>query len=220
MVLKQRPTNQGIRFIIGVCIIAVSIYFFYISLARQNSPELFYLPVVIQPSDYPCTSETVGNFSICIPTGINVSASPNKLEIFSAQMKVRGTIQVMDELPQEGPWRKSLHKPLIKTFLGEVDTIDTYHLMLKILEHRYNPALMGAKVKLIPPWMKNGEQPQIIIPEGSNALLFYTQSQLLGMIFSGHQVIVLTVEGHLEKSLAVGIIHSLRAISPGPQGTE
>lgn len=212
MVLKQRPTNQGIRFIVGICIIAVSIHIFYIALAKKNSPELFYLPMIVQPMEYPCNTKAVGNFSLCIPTGLNVSESPDGLEIFSAQKKIRGTVQVMDELPQEEPWRKSLHKPLIKTFLGDVEGTDTFDLMLKILEHRYNPALMGVKAKLIPPWMKNNEQAQILIPEGRKALLFYSQSQFVGLIFSGKQVVMLTFEGNMDKVLAVSIMDSLGAI--------
>jgi len=44
MVLKRDKGNPGIRFLFGLFVIAISIYVFYITLARSNSPELFLVP--------------------------------------------------------------------------------------------------------------------------------------------------------------------------------
>jgi hypothetical protein len=212
MVLERKPTNQGIRFILGICIIAISIYAFYISLAKKNSPELFLIPETIQTREYPCKTAPIGDFTLCIPSDLAFSHDGAGLEVFSSQTRIRGTIQVVDELPQEKPWRESLHKPWIKQFIGDVDGMDTFVLMRRILEYRYNPTLMGVKAKLIPPWMKNNEQARIIIPEGRNALLFYTQTQFMGLIFSGQEIIILSFSGYMDEVLAASIMDSIEAI--------
>ncbi len=211
MVLEPRPNNQGIRFIVGICIIAVSIYAFYISLAKKNSPELFIIPEAIQSREYPCKVVAIADYTLCIPSDLSFTESEAGLEVFSAQTRIRGTIQVVDELPQEKPWRESLHKPLIKQFIGDVEGMDTFELMKRILEHRYNPSLMGVKAKLIPPWMKNNEQARILIPQGRDALLFYTQSQCMGLIFSGQEIVILTFNGYMDEVLAVSIMASVKS---------
>ncbi len=48
-----------------------------------------------------------------------------------------------------------MKSPFMRVFIGDIDKMDTYELMVSILQHRYNPSLMGAKAALIPPWMKN-----------------------------------------------------------------
>ncbi len=212
MVLEHKPTNQGIRFIVGILIIAVSIYAFYISLAKKNSPELFLIPKTIQTLEYPCKTEPIGELTLCIPSDLAFSRDGDGLNVFSAQTRIRGTIRVVDELPQDKPWRESLHKPWIKQFIGDVDGMDTYDLMLKILEHKYNPTLMGVKAQLIPPWMKNNDQARILIPEGSNALLFYTPSQFMGLVFSGSDIIILSFDGYMDEVLAASIMNSAESI--------
>ena len=75
MVLADRPSNQGnqgIRFIIGVSIIALSIYGFYIALTKQNSPELFLIPVAADPPDGPCTEVVFPGLCLCVPPGFSV----------------------------------------------------------------------------------------------------------------------------------------------------
>jgi len=211
MVLEPRPTNQGIRFIVGICIIAVSIYVFYISIAKKNSPELFIIPETIQTMEYPCEAASVDDYTLCIPYDLSYTESDAGLEVFSAQTRIRGTIQVVDELPQEKPWRESLHKPLIKQFIGDVEGMDTFELMKRILEHRYNPTLMGVKAKLIPPWMKNNKQARILIPQDREALLFYTQSQFMGLIFSGQEIVIFTFNGYMDEVLAVSIMASVKS---------
>ena len=212
MVLKQKPSNQGIRFIVGICIIAVSIYIFYIALAKKNSPELFLMPETVQSREYPCETVHIGDFSLCIPSDLAFSQGKGGLEVYSAQTKIRGTILVMEKLPQEKPWRESLHKPLIKQFIGDVDSMDTFVLMRNILEHRYNPTLMGVKAKLIPPWMKHNEQARIIMPEGRQALLFYTPSQFMGLTFFGRNIVTLSFMGQMDKVLATSIMDSIESI--------
>ena len=212
MVLELKPANQGIRFIAGICIIAVSIYAFYIGLAKKNSPELFLLPETIQSREYSCKTAPIEDFTLCIPSDLAFSHDGAGLDVFSAQSKIRGTIQVVDELPQEKPWRESLRKPLIKQFIGDIDRMDSFTLMLNILEHRYNPTLMGFKAQLIPPWMKNNEQARIIIPDGRNALLFYTQSQFMGLIFSGQDIVILSFVGYMDEVLAASIMDSIESM--------
>jgi hypothetical protein len=212
MVLKNKPTNQGVRFIIGICIIAVSIYIFYIAMAKKNSPELFVLPADVAPREYACSQVLIGGHTVCIPSEINYSLGPPVIEIFSEKTKIRGTIQVMDELPLETKWRESLHTPLIQAFLGDIDSMNTFDLMKTILDRRYNPTLMGVKAELIPPWMNNNKQAAIIVPEGQQAIGFYTRSQFLGLVFSGQDIVMLSFVGYMDKVLAASIMRSVGTI--------
>lgn len=212
MVLKNKPTNQGIRFIIGICIIALSIYVFYIAMAMKNTPELFFLPEEVAPREYACSQLSIAGHTVCIPSQINYSPGPSTVEIFSEQKKIRGTIQILDELPLETEWRESLHTPLIQSFLGDVDAMNTFDLMKKILDRRYNPTLMGVKAELIPPWMKNNKQASIIIPEGQKAIGFYTRSQFLGLVFSGNEIVMLSFSGYMDKVLAASVMRSVDTI--------
>ena len=212
MVLRQKPTNQGARFLFGIGIIAISIYLFYIALAKNNSPELFIVPETISSQEYLCRTVIIGNYSLCIPEDLNLKQGTEGIEIFSAQKRIRGSIEVMKTLPKETQWRESLKNPLIKLFIKDMDDMDTFHLMLSILERKYNPSLMGAKAKLIPPWMKNNPRSAVIIPEGRNALIFYTPSQILGLMFSDKGIVMLSITGNIDKALAIGIMDSILVI--------
>ncbi|HOO91538.1 MAG TPA: hypothetical protein PLA74_12000, partial [Syntrophales bacterium] len=173
MVLTYKPTTQGIRFIFGIGIIGLSIYLFYVALAAKNSPELFVLPERKPAQEHECRISAIGDYSVCLPGDMHLSQGIDRIEVLSAQKKIRGSIEFMKTLPQESAWRESLKNPLIQLFIKDMDDMDTFHLMLCILEYRYNPSLMGAKSKLIPPWMKNNPDSAIIVPEGKDALLFY-----------------------------------------------
>ena len=54
---------------------------------------------------------------------------------------------------------------------------------IAILQHRYNPTLMGAKATLIPPWMKNANRARILTLTEDKGLVFYTPIQSLGFMF-------------------------------------
>ncbi len=221
MVLAGRPTNQGIRFIVGICIIALSIYGFYIALARENSPELFLVPVVADPPDSPCAEVLFPEFSLCAPSGMEYEIRPDGIVgIRVPAMKVRGEIRVLDKLPLEDEWRASLRRPLIRAFLGDERSMDTRELLEKILGRRYNPTIMGVKSQLIPSWMKNTTGAEILIPRGTEAILFYTPERLLGFAFGGEKIGMLSCEGAMDKRSALGLIRSVRITLPEEQGTE
>lgn len=221
MVLAGRPTNQGIRFIVGICIIALSIYGFYIALAWQNSPELFLVPVVADPPDDPCTEVFFPGFSLCAPPGLEYEPRPDgAVGIRAPATKVRGEIRVLDELPREDKWRASLRRPLIRTFLGDERSMGTRELLEKILSCRYNPTLMGVKSQLIPSWMKNSAGAEILIPRGAEAILFYTPGRLLGFAFKGEKIVMLSCEGTMDKRSALRLISSAGITSPEGRETE
>lgn len=209
MVLALRPTSQGIRFLVGIFIIAVSIYLFYLALARNNSPELFLVPEIVTPPDYPCAQALIEGHRACIPSEFSSAQGSSGIEVFSAPARIRGTIQVLSDLPQEAPWRKSLERPLIQAFLGDIDSMDTFELMKSILKHRFNPTLMGIKANLIPSWMKNNPQAEIIMPQSRQAIVFYTPTQFLGMVFSAEDVVILSFVGPLDRDLAAGMTGSV-----------
>lgn len=212
MVLKLKPTNQGLRFILGISIIAVSIYLFYISLAIKNSPELFIVPEIKTVQKSPCISTTIEDYSVCLPEDMNLSYETDRIEILSARKKIRGNIEFMKTLPRESQWRESLKNPLIQLFIKDMDEMDTFELMLSILEYRYNPSIMGAKAKIIPPWMKNAPNSAIIIPKGMDSLVFYTPSQVMGLVFSGKGIVMISLEGTLDEALALSIVGSVKPI--------
>ncbi len=223
MVLADRPSNQGnqgIRFIIGVSIIALSIYGFYIALTKQNSPELFLIPVAADPPDGPCTEVVFPGLSLCVPPGFECETRPDgAIEIRSPAAKVRGEIRVLDKLPREDEWRASLHRPLIRAFLGDEQSMDTRELLEKILSHRYNPTLMGVKSRLIPSWMKKTAGAEILSLRGGEAILFYTPGRFLGFAFQGEKIVMLSCKGTVDKASALSLIGAVKITSPEGRGT-
>lgn len=221
MVLAGRPTNQGIRFVVGICIIALSIYGFYIALARKNSPELFLIPAMVDPPDNPCTEVLFPGFSLCAPSGLEYETGPDgTVGIRMPAARVRGEIRVLDKLPREDEWRASLRRPLIRAFLGHERSMGTRELLEKILGRRYNPTLMGIKSQLIPSWMKKAAGAEILRLRGTEAILFYTPGRFLGFVFQGEKIVMLSCEGTLDKRSALHLISSLEITSPEGRGTE
>ncbi len=213
MVLKSRPTDQGIRFLIGFCIIAASIYGFYLSLAKGNSPELFLKPSVIVPGTYPCRDVLLGRFSLCIPSELDVAPNGDKaLYVFSIRSQIRGEIRFIEALPQEEGLRKSLGTPLMRAWLGDTRSIGTVQLMTEVLRHRYNPTLMGIKAKIIPSWMRKSPGAEILVPQGSTALLFHAAGRSLGITAQNHGYLVLSFHGSFDKAKAAGMIRSVKLI--------
>ena len=90
MVLNRKPDNQALRYLFGICIIAVSIYVFYISGSMRNSPELFLIPVVMDPKGEACTMIATERFAACIPTGIDCLPRNGRLELYSAKKPDQG----------------------------------------------------------------------------------------------------------------------------------
>ena len=221
MVLAGRPTNQGIRFIVGICIIALSIYGFYIALSRVNSPELFLVPVGVDLPDSPCTEVLFPEFSLCAPPGPEYEPRPDgTVGIRVPAMKVRGELRVLEKLPREDEWRTSLRKPIIRAFLGDERSMGTWELLGNILSRRYNPTLMGIKSQLFPSWMKNTEGAEILYPRGTKAMLFYTPERLLGFAFQGEKIVMLSCEGAMDKESALIFVRSIRITSPEGRGRE
>jgi len=212
MVLRHKSTKQGARFIFGIGIIAVSIYLFYIALAKNNSPELFIIPETEVPGEYLCRTQTMADYCVCIPEDLTVNKGPEGIQISSKEKRILGSIEIMNTLAKEKQWRESLQSPLIKLFINDMDDMDTFTLMLRILEFRYNPSLMGVKAKLMPPWMRTNPDAAIIIPAGTDAIIFYTPSQVLGLAFHGKEIVTLSLTGHIDQAIATGIMNSIRPI--------
>lgn len=206
MVLAGRRGNPGLRFLAGAGLIVLCIYAFYLARARQVTPELFLVPQPVRVQESPCKVVKTAGLLACIPTGMQANPQPDGLHFSSLPDRVAGLIQIQAHLPQESQWRATLAKPLTKVFLGETGRLDTFHLMLTILEKRYNPTLMGAKARLLPPWMRGHPEACILVAEGMPALCFYTARQSLGIRFFKDRVVILTTTGPLDKTLALGIL--------------
>ncbi|MGO9147414.1 MAG: hypothetical protein ACLQDF_13700 [Desulfomonilia bacterium] len=209
MVLDKKPDTDAWRFIFGICIIAASIYVFYIGTALRNSPELFLKPQAIKVKGFSCTSVTSEGLTACIPPGIEFLAGGGGIELFSTKDRIRGSIKIIQVLPQERGWRASLKRPFMKMFIGNVDTIGTFELMVLILQHRYNPTLMGAKAALIPPWMKNTKGAHILILKEERGLIFYTPGQSLGLSFKKGATVMISMNGRIPPETAAGIMSSI-----------
>jgi hypothetical protein len=219
MVLNRKPDNQALRYLLGICIIAVSIYVFYISVSKRNSPELFLIPVVMDPKGEACTMIATERFAACIPIGIDCLPRNGRLELYSAKSRIRGSIEILDRLPQEKEWRTSLHNPFIKAFIGDVRRIGTYELMDAILKHRYNPTLMGAKAILIPTWMKHTNTARILTLPEDKGLVFYTPIQSLGLKFMEGSILMLSMKGNVPAESLVGLVKSIKLSTPAGQRT-
>ncbi|HPI91562.1 MAG TPA: hypothetical protein PLT09_00995 [Deltaproteobacteria bacterium] len=220
MVLTRKTDREGLRFLFGAALIAASIYVFYIGTARINSPELFLMPERIGGAGSSCGVVVAGPLSVCIPRGIDVVPQGGGMEIFSSRDRVRGSLEVIQGLPQENRWRASLKNPIIRAFLGDTDKMDTFELMDAILRHRYNPTLMGAKAALIPPWMKRDPQARILYTKDARGIVFYTPKQSLGLSFDGEKVVMMSVMGRIPAAATAGILASARVVTPEEPGTE
>jgi len=219
MVLNRKPDRQGLRFLFGLALTTVSIYAFYIGIARINSPELFLVPEAIDMERNRCNEISSGSLTACIPEGFDTSVTDGGIEIHSARERVRGSIEVIPSLPREGQWRKSLEQPLIRAFLGDTRGMETFELMDAILGHRYNPTLMGVKAALIPDWMKRDPRARILYAGSTGGLLFHTPRQSLGLSFQEGKVIVMSVTGRIPAGTAAGILDGARLSRPAEPRT-
>ena len=215
MVLESRPTNQGIRFVVGYCIIALSIYGFYLSLTWTNSPGLFLVPVSAEPRDPSCVPAVFPGISLCGPSELHYTLEPDgTVRISSFRARVRGEVRVMERLPREEQWRDSLRSPLIRPFLGDTGSMGTHELLESILSRRFNPTLMGAKAQIPPSWMKRDKNAEILVPSGKQAFLFYTSRQFLGIVFTGGKVAVISCIGPVSRDGALRLVQSVEITSP------
>jgi hypothetical protein len=221
MVLKKKPAQQAPRFFIGIFIIALSIYGYYMGMSMRNSPELFLMPEAVRAARFPCTSVSSDNLTACIPADIDFSRRPGAIDFFSTGKQLRGTIETIKKLPYERQWRTSLKSPFLKVFIGNIDNKDTYELMVSILQHRYNPSLMGAKAALIPPWMRNAYGARILVLREDKGLVFYTPEKSLGLLFKpGSAVVMMSIKGKVPLKTTAGIMSSIHPIVPVKPGKE
>jgi hypothetical protein len=220
MVLNKKPAKEAPRFFIGIIIIALSIYAYYIGTSMRNSPELFLVPEAIKATGLPCTLASSDSLSVCIPAGIDFSASGGTIEFYSARKHLRGAIEIIKGLPLERQWRASLKSPFMRVFIRDIDNMDTYELMASILQHRYNPSLMGAKAALIPPWMKNAHGARILILREDKSLIFYTPEQSQGLLFKPGAIVMMSIKGKIPPQATVGIMSSISLIIPVRPGKE
>jgi hypothetical protein len=186
----------------------------------RNSPELFLLPEAGKATVLPCTLASSESLSACIPTGIDFSGRGGAIEFYSASKQLLGAIEIIKGLPLERQWRASLKSPFMRIFIRYIDNMDTYELMVSILQHRYNPSLMGAKAALIPPWMKNAQGGRILILREDKGLVFYTPEQSLGLLFKPGAMVMMSIKGKIPPQATVGIMSSISLIIPARPGKE
>ncbi|MEN6473826.1 MAG: hypothetical protein ABFD81_07435 [Syntrophaceae bacterium] len=206
MVLASNRSQPGLRFVIGLSVIVVCIYAFYIIRARQVSPEVFLVPEAIAVQESGCKVVRLDDLLACIPTGMSFDLQADGLHFYQVEKKIKGVIQVMPRLPQEAAWRAALQGPLIKPFLRETAGMDTFTLMRTVLNKRYNPTLMGLKGRIIPSWMRGEASARIFMPDGMQAFCFYTDRQSLGIRFFKDRVLVITTTGELDRHTVVGLM--------------
>jgi len=209
MVLAPVRSQPVLRFLAGLIVIVVCIYAFYIIRARQVSPEAFLVPEAIAVQESGCKVVRLDDLLACIPIGMGYDLQDDGLHFYRVEKKIKGLIQVMPRLPQEAAWRARLQSPLIKPFLGETAGMDTFTLLLTILNKRYNPTLLGLKSRIIPPWMRGDASGCILIPDGMQAFCFYTARQSLGIRFIKDRVLVITTTGELDRHTVVGIMAAI-----------
>lgn len=209
MVLVRTSSQPGLRLIIGLAAIVGCIYGFYIIRARQVSPENFLVPQDMRVQEFACRVIRLDDLLACLPTEMASERQADGLHFYRVEKKITGFIQVLPRLPQEVAWRAMLNSPLITPFLGDTTGMDTFTLMRTILGKRYNPTLMGLKAQIVPSWMHGQTSACILMPQGIEALCFYTARQSLGIRFLKDRVIVMTTSGPLDKTLAVGMLAAI-----------
>jgi hypothetical protein len=209
MVLASNRSQPGLRFVIGLCTILACLYAFYIIRARQVSPELFLVPQSIAAQDFGCKVVRWGDLLACLPTGMGSDLQDDGLHFYQVEKHIKGLIQILPGLPQEAAWRARLKSPLIRPFLGEVAGMDSFTLMRTILEQRYNPALMGLKGRIVPPWMRGDASGCILMPDGMQAFCFYTARRSLGIRFLKDRVLVITTTGEFDRQTVAGLMAAI-----------
>ena len=211
MVLNKGKGNPGIRFLLGISIIALSIYLFYVSMARQNSPELFLVPHPVSEIAYECRTVRSLRLEACIPGAMSsTTAKDGTINFYSIEPNIRGSIKLYNKLPGESEWKASLKSPFVRMFIGNVDKLDPFELMLKLLYRRWNPTLMGPKSRLMPKWMKGSPGACILLPPVSKAIVFYSHERSIGMRFYKRAVAILSITGDMDKNIVIGIIDSVK----------
>jgi hypothetical protein len=218
MVLNKKPAKEPLRFFFGLFILALSIFAYYIGTSMRNSPELFLIPEAIKATELPCSLASSDSLSVCIPAGIDFSGRGGAIEFYSARKQLRGTIEIIKDLPLERQWRASLKSRFMRIFIRDIDNMDTYELMVSILQHRYNPSLMGAKAALIPPWMKKAHAARILMLREDKGLVFYTPEQSLGLLFKPGAIVMMSIKGKIPLQATVGIMSSISLIKPARPG--
>lgn len=214
MVLERKTDTGLARYLLGISLIAVSIYVFYVGTALRNSPELFLVPEPAAAAEKSCSAIVSGGLRACIPEGLERSQVHGRIEFYSVQDRIRGTIEVREALPGEKEWRASLRRPFIRAFIRDVEGSSTYDLMHDVLMHRYNPTLMGVKAAIIPSWMKRTEGARILTLGSGRGILFYAPTQSLGVAFFRGAVVTLEVTGRIPAEIAAGILASVQVAKP------
>lgn len=209
MVLASHSSQPGLRFIVGLVVILICVYGFYIIRARQVSPEVFLVPEAAAVHELGCKVVRLDDMLACIPVGMGYDLQDDGLRFYVVEKKIKGLIQVMPYLPQEASWRERLQSPFIKPFLGETAGMDTFSLMRTVLDKRYNPTIMGLKARMIPPWMRGDASARILVPDGMRAFCFYTSRQSLGIRFFEDRVLVITTTGDLDQHTVLGIMAAI-----------
>jgi len=214
MVLNYSRGNPGIRFIFGIAVISLSIYFFYVSIARRNSPELFLEPISVVKANYPCNTVKSVKLEGCIPANMSFNTMDDgSIHFYSISPNLRGTIKLYPSFPGDKRWRDSLKRPFIRMFVGDIDRLGTFGLMMNILRHKWNPSLMGPKSKIIPSWMKNKPDARILILEADKAIIFYTRDRSMSIRFFGKKVLFISITGRLNDGIIAGILDSIALFS-------
>jgi len=152
-------------------------------------------------------------FCACIPNKLDYNITEDTLNFYSIDPNIRGSIKVFPELPGENQWKNTLRNPFIKLFLGDIESFNNFDLMVKLLSHKWNPTLMGPKARLIPSWMKRRKDAQILIPEGTRSIIFYTPIRCLGFNFINDKVATISISQEndiLHKEIIAGILISIK----------
>lgn len=200
------------RFVFGFIIIGLSIYVFYIGMAKKNTPALLASPQPISPGTYQGEIIRTDTFEVSLPKHMDYRLSEKGMEIYSMEQKTRGKIECLTGLPKEKQWRTSLERPTARFFLGNTGNMEPFDLMIKILRHRWNPSLMGIKSRLIPPWMKGDPEGKILVPEGSRIIIFYTKRQALGLKFGKEFLAVSSTTGQMDAPFVAAFIQSINIL--------
>ncbi len=186
------------RFLLGVVIIALSVYGFYIGIARSNSPALFIKPQRFVAAEYECREASGPTFDLCLPAELDFEPTAEGLYFYSLEDEVRGSVVLLEALPGEDDWRRGLRGPILGTFMGGIDGTSSFDLMVTILSTRFNPVLMGPKASLLPEWIMQQKDGLIMIMEDRPVIVFSSPTRQYGVYLADFGVMAVSVEGFMD----------------------
>jgi hypothetical protein len=214
MVLRNRPGNIQIRFLVGFTIIAFCCCALYISRAFKVTPELMLEPEIIKPASIKCMHVRSDMIDACIPADMGHEVMNGSIRFFSARKRISGVISEGRNDMFEKRLKSALKKPASRMILGDMSSKSTAEIIKTVFEKRYNPVFLGVRADIVPNWMRGDERACIIIPDGVNGIGFLSSSRQMGIVFDKKGLVMIQINGGPDKPFLSFLMRSVSLLEP------